>query len=112
MLNSSYLSGKWGGDKYDLLKFVLAIMVVMLHTNVLPSAMRPVLTTAVPLFFLMSSYFFFLKVESLEDFDKPLALKKYVLRNAKLFAFWSILVSAVIILLQSKPGLRWLKFAY
>lgn len=59
MLNANYISGKYGGEKFDLLKFILAIMIVMLHTNVLPKGIQPILHLAVPLFFLMTSYFSF-----------------------------------------------------
>lgn len=45
------------GEKYDLLKFVLAIFIVILHCKILPSELVPILRIAVPTFFIMSSFF-------------------------------------------------------
>lgn len=67
-------------------------MIVMLHTDVIPPAIQPILTLAVPLFFMMTSYFFFLKIVDLNEIEKKSALKKYVLRNAKLYAFYFVLL--------------------
>lgn len=54
-------------DSLDLLKFVLSLMVVLIHVNPFPSTampyIMPVLRLAVPLFFVISSFFFFRKID-------------------------------------------------
>ncbi len=50
---------------YDLLKIVLSIMIVLIHTKILPNILYPWLRIAVPLFFVMSSYFLFSKLNML-----------------------------------------------
>lgn len=44
-----------GGQKFDVLKIALSIMVVIIHTKPLPDCFMPLLRIAVPLFFIMSS---------------------------------------------------------
>ena len=79
------------GRKFDLMKLTLALMIVILHTSFYPFALMPLLRLAVPLFFILSSYFFFLKYEKLEQRpQKKAALKKYVFRNYALLIFWTI----------------------
>ena len=53
-------------DSIDLTKFVLAFMVVLIHINPFSAEVNvvvmPVLRLAVPLFFIISAFFFFTKV--------------------------------------------------
>lgn len=81
------------GEKYDLLKFVLAIFIVILHCKILPSELVPILRIAVPTFFIMSSFFFFMKYNSLnDDKERKKAIWHFVKRNLKLYLFWFILL--------------------
>ena len=80
-------------DLLDLVKLILACMVVAIHTGLFDPVLYPWLRLAVPLFFIISSYLFFVKVNSCEDNrQKLLALKNFVLRNLKLYAFWFIVL--------------------
>lgn len=83
-------------DSVDLLKFVLSVMVVAIHINPFGTYsvyVRPLLRTAVPLFFLVSSYFFFRRFSQLEGADKRIErLEKYVRRNLALYAFWFVVL--------------------
>lgn len=85
-------------DSVDLLKFVLSVMVVAIHINPFGAYsvyVRPLLRTAVPLFFLVSSYFFFRRFSQLQSADKRIErLEKYVKRNLALYAFWFIVLLA------------------
>ncbi len=85
------------GDRFDVLKFVLAIFIIGIHTDV-SYALMPIFRLAVPLFFIMTSYFFFHKQNILSsEQEKRTALKKYCLRILKLYLFWFILLLPIII---------------
>lgn len=83
-------------DSIDVAKFVLSIFVVVIHIHPFEAYtvfLRPVLRTAVPLFFLISSYFFFVRHKDLPTLDDRVAhLEKYVSRNLKLYLFWMIVL--------------------
>ena len=98
--NKSYIAD--GGSKFDLLKLILAVMIVMLHCNVLPAFLCPILRVAVPLFFMMSGYFFFDKIKNLDRPSSGAALKRYCLRILKLYLFWFIFLLPFTI--HSHPG--------
>lgn len=75
----------------DLIKFILSIMVVAIHTELYPEYLFPWLRVAVPLFFMITSYFFFNKIDKFDDeYEKVESLKKFVKRNLKLYLFWFI----------------------
>ena len=80
-----------GGDIFDLTKFVLALFVFALHAHSIRIGWIPILRIAVPLFFIISSYFFFSKYDS--EFDNSIKHKiyvKYINRNLLLYLFWTI----------------------
>lgn len=78
-----------GGGRFDILKFVLAILVVAVHTTSKDCFFHPLMRLAVPLFLLMTSFFFFLKQKELNcSHEKRVALIQYVKRILKLYAFW------------------------
>lgn len=80
------------GRKFDILKLVLSIMVVMIHTKPLPDVFMPLLRLAVPLFFIMTAYFFFLKQKNQPSKQQQLNLNKYVVRALKLYLFWFVVL--------------------
>lgn len=51
---------KKGNDALDVLKFVLSLMIIAIHANFFPQITFPWVRCAVPLFFVISSYLFFL----------------------------------------------------
>lgn len=79
------------GGKSDILKLVLCYMIVILHT-IDSHNMSPILRCAVPFFFMISSYFFFSKVNKCTTLlEEKVALYGYVKRNLQLYLFWTLL---------------------
>lgn len=86
------------GNKFDILKFVLAILIVGIHSSKSGMIFRPVLRLAVPLFFIISSYLFFLKQSKLTTHqDRFHGLKRYTKRILRLYTFWFLLLLPFII---------------
>lgn len=84
---------------FDLLKFILAILIVAAHTQLLveyPSwfhAREEFSSIAVPIFLAISAYFFFRKVYTLPESEKPSPLLiKTVTRLSMLFISWYFLM--------------------
>lgn len=81
-------------DSVDAAKFVLSILVVAIHSYPFDGYavfFNPILRTAVPLFFLISSYFFFNHHKYLSDLEeRVLHIEKYVSRNLHLYLFWML----------------------
>lgn len=82
----------YGGSKFDLLKIILAFMIIVLHCNILPPPFKAILRVAVPLFFMMTSYFFFNRVKNLDKASTEKSLVKYISRNAMLYLFWFLIL--------------------
>ena len=83
-------------DLLDLVKFILSFVVVAIHTHLFDPYLYPWLTLATPLFFIISSYLFFQKLNACEyDRQTLLLLKRFVLRNLKLYAFWFVVLFPV-----------------
>ena len=79
-------------NSIDILKFVLSIFVMMIHSGMDKTLISPLLRTAVPLFFIISGFFFFQKTKKLSDGkEKISALWHFVKRNLFLYLFWTIL---------------------
>lgn len=80
-------------DLLDLLKFILSFLIVAIHTHLFDPYLYPWLRLAVPLFFIVSSYLFFTKINACtSNVEKLTALKNFVLRNLKLYAFWFVVL--------------------
>ena len=87
------------GEKYDLLKLVLSIFIVVLHSQILPYKFVPILRIAVPIFFIMSSFFFFKKYDNLKNnFERKKAVRHFTKRNLKLYSFWFIILLPISLL--------------
>lgn len=81
------------GNKFDILKLVLAIFIVGIHSTRAGMILRPVFRLAVPLFFIISSYLFFLKQCTLSSWrERYKGLKKYAKRILLLYLFWFLLL--------------------
>ncbi len=105
MVSCQYL--KNDGHRFDVLKFGLAILVVLIHTSQQGMFFRPILRVAVPLFFLMTSYFFFAKQASLNTGDeKKKGLQKYVKRTLWLYAFWFVALLPLTIYYRNWGGVN------
>lgn len=87
---------KKNNDIIDLVKFILAIIVVMIHINPFYKnkfIIYPICRIAVPIFFMISSYFFF---------KNKTDLKKFVTRNLKLYLFYFVLLFPIIFIEYKK----------
>lgn len=82
-------------DSLDYLKFAASFFVTAIHINPLgykyDHLLFPWLRIAVPLFFMMSSFLFFEKIENCSnETERRRILSKYIIRNLKLYAFWFV----------------------
>ncbi len=92
---------KASDGKYDILKIVMAFFVVAIHMELFSTILYPWLRMAVPLFFIMTGYFFFLKLDKTEDYKKQVELVRgFVVRNLKLYAFWFVCLLPVILVVR------------
>lgn len=80
-------------SRYDILKFVLALLIVALHTQLFPGIMKPWVRVAVPLFFMVSSFFFFRKVNKCADAAEARGvLAHFAKRSGMLYLFWFVVL--------------------
>lgn len=86
-------------SNFDILKFVLAIMVVCIHSTK-AIILFPWLRLAVPLFFITSSYFFFNKLKNTSKKNKKDVLIKYVKRNLIYYLFWFIALLPITLIIK------------
>lgn len=84
-------------DVLDLTKIILAIMVVAIHTQLLPMVLYPWLRLAVPLFFIISSFLLYSKINNVSNEEKRNILKHYVSRLLKFYLFWFVILLPVTI---------------
>lgn len=86
---------------FDVLKFILSLIIVAIHSQILLPVLFPWARIAVPLFFITSAYFFFCKIAKCsEKKDKNKALIKYVKRNLILYAFYFVLFLPYIVFVR------------
>ena len=84
--------------RYDIAKFTLSLFIVAIHTKLFPELLYPWLRIAVPLFFLISGYFYFRKLNGVSDKQRLLlSLKNFTKRNLALYLFWTIVFLPVVI---------------
>ena len=67
-------------ESIDLVKIVMSVFVVAIHTELVPDVLSPWTRIAVPVFFMISSYFFFNKLQSVGA-NGLTVLKKFLIRN-------------------------------
>ena len=79
-----------GNDFIDLVKFILSILIVAMHTQLFCGVIYPVTRLAVPIFFTLSSYFFFSKQMALPESEKNKHFSLFAKRNLTLYLFWFI----------------------
>lgn len=79
--------------KYDIVKFVMSLLVVAIHASLYPYVIYPWVRMAVPLFFMISAYFIFGKLHHATGEQQKEILKKYVVRNALLYVCWFVVLS-------------------
>ncbi len=77
-------------NSLDILKLILAVFVLVIHSGIDKTVISPLLRIAVPIFFIISGYLFFSKVERLtKEKEKRSALWHLVKRNILLYLFWT-----------------------
>ena len=79
-------------DIFDLTKIVLCIMVIAIHTQLFPKILYPWLRLAVPIFFLISSYLLYSKVNQSAKELKKQIICRYIVRLMKLYVFWFVVL--------------------
>ena len=94
-------------DFLDLLKMVLILMVLAIHAPLSTGISMggidlaiPIFRMAVPLFFLMSSYFFFGKYQRCDGEGRRVALLKFIKRNLFLYLIWFVICLPVTVYLK------------
>ena len=98
-MNHNYI--QQGGARFDILKFVLAMFIVAMHSGLFPRWLLPVSRLAVPLFFIMTSYFFHFKLsQTTSNADRKSRLWKFVKRNLQLYLFWSLALLPFIVVIH------------
>lgn len=77
---------------FDIAKFIMSLMVVAIHAQLYPELLYPWLRVAVPMFFMLSSYFLFGKLSRMTDQKKKdEAVRQYAMRNLTLYLFYAVL---------------------
>lgn len=88
----------------DLLKIMLSIMVIVIHVNPRGSDLNfivyPFVRIAVPLFYIISSFFVFRKLNEAQKKDQFRIIRKFVSRNAKLYMAWFILLLPSVVVIR------------
>lgn len=79
-------------DILDLIKIILSIFLVAIHCQLFPMFLYPWLRLAVPLFFIISSYLLFSKINNSPKIEKKQIIRHYILRLCKLYLFWFIVL--------------------
>ena len=100
----------------DIAKFISAFLVIAIHTQPLQEIsemgnlvfVQVIARLAVPLFFIISGYLFFVKLDDereWNDYVHTRQLKRYVLRLLKLYLIWSVLYLPFNYLLMKDGGI-------
>ena len=92
------MKSKTNYDIFDITKLILSFMVVAIHVELYPMVLYPWLRLAVPLFFIISSFILFMKLQ--RSPDKNNIVKEYIIRLLKLYCFWFILLLPITIYLR------------
>ncbi len=82
----------------DVLKFIMALVIVWLHSGFYPPCLSPLLRIPVPVFFIISAYLFFRKLYTVEAEGAASGrrrLAKFVKRSLILYAFWFVVTFPV-----------------
>ena len=79
-------------DILDLTKFILSFFVVAIHAEIFPSVLYPWLRVAVPLFFMISSFLLFTRINDKSESEQRIQIRKFIKRNLSLYFTWFILL--------------------
>lgn len=91
-------------DNIDVTKFAMSIIIVAIHSDLggvwKESFIYPWARMAVPIFFIISSYLFFRKYSCADKQMRKQRLKRFIVRNLQLYAFWAVALSIPTILIR------------
>ncbi len=99
MYNNAEITTRYDA-KYDIIKFILAILVLAIHASLFEMILYPWLRVAVPLFFMISSYFVFSKLHNAPKDKQKTILKKFALRNVQLYLCWCVILLPITLYLR------------
>lgn len=81
-------------DSFDLFKFIVSFVVMIVHTRPIGDShfhmLHPWVRIAIPVYFMISSFLFFSKYDRLPENEKNSYLWKFVKRDLTLYLFWFI----------------------
>lgn len=77
-------------SNFDVLRYLMSILIVMIHVGW--SETIVITRAAVPIFFILSSYFFFSKINNKEFESQKLYYNKFLKRSIFLYLFWFVLL--------------------
>lgn len=89
---------------FDFFKLGLSALIVLLHTSSISDepyllVFYPWVRLAVPLFFMLSAYFFFSKITRCESWsEKTASYRRFAIRNLKLYGFWFVVLLPITII--------------
>lgn len=107
-MNQTSMQAVKTDSRFDVLKFAMAMMIVALHTMLWPDVLLPWLRIAVPVFFIISSYFFFKKVNKATSSREARSyLLVFVKRSAILYLFWFVVLLIPTIIMR-----RWFDYGF
>lgn len=108
MIDKNYKCSKYNYDNLDILKYICAILIIILHlrpflnsSNELDLAFNNIVTRiCVPIFFLITGYFVAKKEK-----DNPNYINDYIKKTIPLYLVWSVIYIPVIIgtIIQNLP---------
>lgn len=81
-------------DILDLTKYILSFFIVAIHSEIFPMILYPWLRIAVPVYFMISSYLLFSRINA-DPEHRAAIVKKFVIRLVKLYLFWSVVLLPV-----------------
>ncbi len=79
-------------DILDLTKFILSFFVVAIHAEIFPGVLYPWLRVAVPLFFMISSFLLFTRMNDTSESEQRMRIQKFIKRNLSLYFTWFIIL--------------------
>ncbi len=104
--------GKKRYNAIDLTKFIMAIFVIAVHTHPLIGVNNTTVSKiyisivyiAVPFFFIVSSYFLFIKVNKFDEDKGKEIITSYIKKMIKLYIIWNIIFLPMAIYEYNKEG--------
>ena len=96
----------------DLVKLIMAVLVIGCHTDplygcenpFLADALHSLMQTAVPFFFLCTGFFLWKKIGNASFEDRQIELRRNLIKNIKLYVIWSVIYAPLAVLFFYSSG--------